>query len=90
MLSAYSCSQNGETRKKERFFRAFENMLPVTSDYICLDMKAFALPYSDRAFFLLPRTGGGRLRRPYPCNSTTAYGMAPKFTQNDILIISFI
>ena len=41
--------------------------------------------------FLLPRTGGGgELRRPYPCNSVTAYGMTPKFTQNDILIISII
>ena len=47
--------------------------------------------------FLLPRTGGwagggggGGLRRPYPCNSTTTHGIAPKFTQNDIIIISII
>ena len=32
----------------------------------------------------------GGLRRPYPCNSTTAYGMATIFSQNDILIISII
>ena len=29
-------------------------------------------------------------RGPYPCNSTTAYGMTPKFAQNDVQIISII
>ena len=39
--------------------------------------------------FGLPATegeGGGVLRRPYTCNSTTTYGMVTKFTQNDVLI----
>ena len=43
--------------------------------------------------FLLPRTGkggGGGLRRPYTCNSATAYCMTPQFTQNDVVIISII
>ena len=45
-------------------------------------------------FFLLTRTGGGEgeggLRRPYTCNSPTAYCMTPQFTQNDVVIISII
>ena len=40
-------------------------------------------------FLLLPRTWGA-LRRPSPCNSTIAYGMATKYSQNDVLIISII
>ena len=43
--------------------------------------------------FLLPGPGGGGgggLRRPYTFNSITAYGMATKFTQNDVLICSII
>ena len=40
-------------------------------------------------FFCFPGPGEG-LRRPYPCNSTTAYCMTPQFTQNDVVIISII
>ena len=40
--------------------------------------------------FFLCFPGPGGLRRPYACNSTTAYGMAPKFTRNDVLNISII
>ena len=41
-------------------------------------------------FFFASQDRGGGIRRPYPCNSVTAYGMTAKFTQNDILIISII
>ena len=34
--------------------------------------------------------GGGGLRRPYTCNSITAYDMATKFKQDDVLIDSII
>ena len=44
-------------------------------------------------FFGLPVTGGeggGGLKRPYTCNSVTAYGLATNFTQNDVLVRSII
>ena len=43
-------------------------------------------PIQTGLFFASQDRGG--LRRPYPCNCTTAYGMATNFSHNDILIIS--
>ena len=51
-------------------------------------------PIQTGLFFCFPGPGGGggggALRRPYLCNSTTAYGMTPTFTPNDVQIISII
>ena len=47
-------------------------------------------PIQTGLFFASQDRGGGGLRRPYPCNSTTAYGMTPTFTHNDVQIISII
>ena len=58
--------------------------------YVCIALKS-GLTLFRAGFFGLPGTGGRGwlgLRRPYTGNSITAYGMATKFTRNDVLICS--
>ena len=88
-IGADICCQSSKIVVKPRSFLDLAQYLArFIKDFASISALIRHLTLFRPGFFCF--LGPGGLRRPYTCISTTAYGTAPKFTRNDVPIISIM